>query len=179
MPRNSAAARRYVRALQVLIDEKSEGSAQKLLAELKGFQSTLKSSPEAAKFFFNPVIGKSDKKDALAEIKTKLPMTEKFLEALVEGNRINILDEIIEEFEGLLEADSGELSVQLETARALSESSLEEIKSLLRDRWKKKVKLNVTINPELMGGFVAKAKGRILDASVTNQFELLKQSLSA
>ena len=149
------------------------------MAELKAFQVTLKNSKDVAKFFFNPVISKADKRGVLSEIKAKLPGIEKFLEILVEGNRVSALDEIIEEFEQALESDSGELSVVLESARPLNEASLDEVKSMIQDRWKRKIKLTTVLKPELLGGFVARAKGRVLDASVVNQFEMLKQSLSA
>lgn len=178
MPRNAVIARRYVRALSVLNEDKADTSTPaKVLLELKGFQSVINASRDLREFFLSPVIGRDEKKEALQDLKEKLPLTTKFLSTLVESNRLSSLNEIVEEFENSLEALSGELSVELQMAHNLSASTLEEIKQTLEERWKKKIKIKTVINPELIGGFVAKAPGKILDASVANQFQLLKQSL--
>lgn len=175
MPRNPVAARRYVRALGLVAEEKSE--AQKVLVELKGFQALLAQSKDLRSFFFSPVIPKSDKKDAIMDLKERLPLSHRFLSVLVEGNRLSVLDEIVDGFEASLESASGELSVTLEVARTLPDASIEEIRALLQEKWKRTVRLKTQVNPSILGGFVARAPGKILDASVAHQFEVLKQSL--
>lgn len=180
MPRNPLAARRYARALGLLGDSKIDlVAAQSILQEMRAFQAVLNSSRQTRQFFASPVISKSAKKETLQEIKDQLPHTFRFLSMLIESNRFGLFNEILEEVERGMEALSGELSVTIESARTLSEEILAEIKSTLQERWGKKIRAKTQINPDLIGGFVARAPGKIFDASVKHQFEVLKQSLGA
>jgi len=179
MPRNAVVSKRYVRALTFLADDKHDPElAKKILAELQGLWGAVKTSKELKSFFVNPVISKSDKKEVLAELKDKLPITQRFFSALIDSGRFVNLPEIIEEFEKYLEGLTGELSVSLESARSLSDSQVEEIRAMLQEKWGRKLKIQTKLNPEILGGFVARAPGRILDASLSHQFEILKQSLA-
>jgi F0F1-type ATP synthase delta subunit len=47
----------------------------------------------------------------------------------------------------------------------------------LSKKWNKKIVLNCNLQPELLGGFIASARNRILDASVKTQCKQLKLAL--
>lgn len=178
MPRNAVVTRRYVRALGYLTDDKSDaGLAQKILSELKGFSATLEASKQLRSFFSSPAIPKNEKKEALQDLKEKLPQTFRFLIALVEANRLENLNEIISEYEDVLESRTGEISVEIMTARKLSDATMAEIKNSVEEIWKRKIKVKHSVHPEILGGFIAKTPGKILDASARHQFEALRQSL--
>ncbi len=177
MPRNPIAAKRYVRALG--FQPNDVATIQASLQELRSFLAVLASTKEIRGFFLSPVVSKAEKLAMLSEVKEKFPTTLRFLAALIDANRLAIMPEIVEELEASMEAISGEMSVTIESARALSEESLGDIKAILQDKWGRKIKAKVLINPDLIGGFVAKAPGKILDASVRRQFEVLKQALGA
>ncbi len=178
MPRNAVVSRRYVRALGYLADESDPSQTQKILGELRGFSSTIDSSKLLRSFFLSPVIPKSDKREALTDLKDKVPLTYRFLIALVDGNRLTNLGEIVAEYEAHLESRTGELSVEVITARKLSDATMAEIKQSIEDIWKRKIKVKHQIDAEILGGFMARAPGKILDASARHQFEALRQSLS-
>lgn len=177
MPRNSIAAKRYVRALGLQTTDGTE--IQRSLQELRSFWAAVGSSKEIRSFFLSPVISKTDKQAMLAELKDKFPHTLRFLAVLIDANRLGVLPEIIEELEIALEAIAGEVSVTIESARGLSDDAVSEIKSILQDKWGRKIRAKMVVNPELIGGFVARAPGKIFDASVRRQFEALKQVLGA
>ena len=177
MPRSSQVSRRYVRALSAVAEDQA-GSSQKILAELRSFVEALQSSKDLRTFFFSPIISRSEKKEILGEIKDKISHTQKFLSVLIDANRLSALPEIVDDYEAAMEAAAGEVSVAVESARPLSAQASDEIRSLLQDEWKKKVKMRTSVNPALIGGFVAQGGGKTLNASVAHQFELLKQSLN-
>ncbi|MDB5037114.1 MAG: synthase delta subunit [Bacteriovoracaceae bacterium] len=172
MPRNPVAARRYAHAFFQLTDKPTEA-----LTELKVLVSVFKKNPDAEKFFLSPAVSMEDKVGALSDLKAKLPVSYIFLETLVEAGRLECLDGIVEEFEKFCEEKTGELSVEVESATKLSEGVLEDIRVLLQDKWKKKLKLHTKTNPELIGGFIARAPGKLLDASVVSQLESLQEQL--
>ncbi len=174
MRRNPVASRRYATALFEVTDKSREA-----LDELKVFQAALHLDRGHERFFLSPVVSKDAKLEVIQDFKTKLPNIFLFLEALIEADRLEVFDGIVEEFQRLSDEKAGELSVELESAMSLSDASLEEIKGLLLDRWKKKLKVKVTVNPELIGGFVARAPGKLLDASVSSQLENLREEVFA
>lgn len=180
MQRNSMVAKRYAEALFDLTTDKNEkvffGAAPKIFAELKMFSSAVE-AVGANEFFLSPVIKVSEKTEVLESIKDKLPLTHLFFLTLIEGGRMNCVSEIVEEFNRLCDEASGELTVDLQLAHSLSPQLVEEIKSVLQEQWQRQIKIKQKINPEIIGGFVATAPGRIMDASVASQLENLEHQV--
>jgi F-type H+-transporting ATPase subunit delta len=172
MPRNAVAARRYAQAFFELTDK-----SQDALVELKLFAKVLETNAEAKKFFTSPIISSDEKKAALSEIRKFFPISILFLETLVELNRIDNIEGIAGDFERLCDEKSGELSVEIESAEPLAESTLEDIRAMLQEKWKRKLKLHTKSNAELIGGFIARAPGKLFDASVASQFENLEAQI--
>jgi len=179
MARNSLAARRYAFSLFQLAQERNDSAElDQVMQELKGFEASLSGADGSVDFFLSPIISKADKIQILQDLKSKLPHTLRFLTVLVESNRFDLLSEIIQALEEMREEVSGELTVELETARKFSDGLLDEVKNTLQERWGRKIILKTAIKPELIGGFVAKAPGRVINASVASQIENLQQQIA-
>jgi F-type H+-transporting ATPase subunit delta len=176
MAKNTLAAKRYANALYSVV-KGDEGAAElkDSLSELKLFYAAVEKADGGEEFFFSPVVSADDKISVLNELMKVFTHTHSFLLTLVKEGRLNCLKEIIDEFASLCEKASGELSVNLEMAQPLPEKQLDEIKLILQEKWKTKVKMKTTVNPELIGGFVATAPGRVMDASLSNQLDNLEQ----
>lgn len=182
MPRSSTVSKRYASALFQLSCQHPGaddiGKSSDILAELKSFLNVLNADSEIRKFFLSPVIAKEDKKSVLGELRKFSPSVVKFLQVLVDGDRLELLDSIIAEFQRLMEESAGEESVELQIAHNLSNEALEEIKSFLESAWGRKLRLQVNKNPALLGGFLAKSNSRTFDASIRSQLENLKQQIA-
>lgn len=180
MPRNDQVARRYAKALYQLAAAGDQmAKPQQVLEELRVFEESFIKNDEVRKFFCSPVVDRAEKKQVLADIETKLPGIARFLLVLADADRLEIIREIVREFKSLLEESAGEVTVELETARKFSDAAIEEIKQLLEAQWRKKVRLQSRINPEIMGGFVARASGKSMNASALAQLESLGEQLVA
>jgi F-type H+-transporting ATPase subunit delta len=177
MPRNSIVATRYSRALI-----ETRGGTKGLEAccsELKTFWQAVSASPELKKFFLSPVVPRSLKVEAINDLRETLKESADFIITLIDGARLEALPEVVESLSLALEEAAGEMSVTVEVARAPQDVLLDEIRSVLQDRWRRRVKITTVVRPELIGGFVARGAGKILDASVATQLDALKQSLSS
>lgn len=172
MPRNSSAARRYAQAFYKLIEKRPD-----VLLELKAFENVLRSNVGIRAFFDSPLVSIAEKLGAFSDVKKFFPGAAILIETLIEINRVDHLPGIVEEFSRLCDQESGELSVEIESATKLSDSALEDIKTLLSDKWKKRIKIVTKMNPDLLGGFVARAPGRLFDASIVNQIECLQEQV--
>lgn len=182
MRRDREAARRYSRALFDLCLAGSDtelAAPEEVLAELQAFHEALTKNEDLQKLFYSPVVSKAEKLELLSELESKLRRVYRFLSLLVEADRMASLGDIIEFFKASLEEHRGELSVQLKVARPLSGDLETRIRSFLEMEWKRKIKLSVKEDQDLIGGFVAKAPGRTLDGSVRTQLERLKQRVAS
>lgn len=171
MPLNQV-AKRYATALFQTTEKSGD-----VLLELRSLVNLFTAESQIEKFFLSPVISAEDKKSVLSDLRSKIPNTHSFLEALIDANRVSELYWIIDEFAKLVEESAGELSVELESASPLSETQVDEIRALLQDKWKKKITFKTKLNPELVGGFVARAPGKVFDASVAHQLENLREQI--
>lgn len=183
MPLNPMISRRYAGALFQLANDKSVttyfGKSQALLTELTQFIAALKATNEGTAFFLNPVISRADKISAIADLESKFPLIHSFIVVLIEANRMEYLEEIGEEFKRECEEAAGELTVAVEFAHEPSPSILDEVRSTLQSEWKRKINVQASVNQKILGGFIAKAPGRVMDVSVASQLDSLEQQLIA
>lgn len=76
-----------------------------------------------------------------------------------------------------MDDDRNILNVELYAAYTIDKKQSSDIIKFLSKRWNKNIVLNCIIQPELLGGFIASARNRILDASVRTQCKQLKLAL--
>jgi F-type H+-transporting ATPase subunit delta len=93
---------------------------------------------------------------------------------LVENNRITEADLIVNDIEHELYEQDGQLLVNVTSARPLAADVRTSLTALLTDRTKaKKVTITEAIDPNLLGGLVAKTADAELDASVRTKLNRL------
>ena len=61
----------------------------------------------------------------------------------------------------------------------LDDAEVAMLKKEFEDYFKCKLKLKVTTNPDLLGGFVARTDEVVVDASVKNQLDKLRRTFSS
>lgn len=98
---------------------------------------------------------------------------------LAENGRLTVLPEISEMFD-LYKADyDKEIDVEVTSAVELSESQKSELGASLEKRLARKVKLNCSVNPELVAGVIIKAGDTVIDGSVRSKLDRLTDALQA
>lgn len=75
-------------------------------------------------------------------------------------------------------AMAGERLVLLESAAPMSEAQIERLRAILSRAFGVSVTLNVTVNPELVGGFRMTAGSKALDSSIKTQVADLRRALA-
>lgn len=82
--------------------------------------------------------------------------------------------EIIESFEAIVRQEAGEILVIIESARPLDESAQALIREYINNRTSaKKIFLEAKIKPELLGGFILRYNGKIIDGSLSGNLRRL------
>lgn len=97
-----------------------------------------------------------------------------FLGVLQRDNKLKKVEYIIEEFIKYSKRAEGIKEVEIESARKLEGATVEKIRKLFGA----KTEVTEKINKDIIGGLRIKVDDLILDASIKNQLNRLKQNLT-
>lgn len=173
----SVAANRYARALMdVLYPAKAQAGLQQLLS----FSQLLNEQQEARVFLENPTMAGERRDRMLKEIGAALSFdrtVNNFIHVVAEHNRLPILEEIIEEYQRLLDDRMGIVRARVTAARALDPGQHQELTNKLEQITGKQVRMEIAIDPSLIGGVIAQVGSTIYDGSVRQQLQAFKSRL--
>lgn len=146
-------------------------------ADVDLIYKALKSSNELKRLLSSPVVKAEAKAGILKEIFANKVSAEtiNFLNFVVEKNRINLLQSIIEKFFELRNEKLGLAEVEIKTAFEFTPEQSNLLKKNLEQLIGKKVILNFVIDAEVIGGFIARVGDSVFDASIQHQLDLLKK----
>jgi F-type H+-transporting ATPase subunit delta len=168
-------AGRYANALFELAQDQK--SVDAVSADLASLRRALESSPDLTRLVRSPVFSAQDHARALKAILEKMDanaLTAKFVLLLAEKRRLFVLIQIIAAYEHLVAKSRGETEAEVTAARALSDSEISELKSVLKSRLGKEPRLHAKIDPTLLGGLVVKVGSRMIDSSLRTKLDGLR-----
>jgi F-type H+-transporting ATPase subunit delta len=168
----------YARALFDFSVEKN--IMHQITADFQNLDIFLNESKELTTYLNNPIINQKSKRDILEKtLKSQINLeTFKFLMVLVDRDRINVLSTIINNYlELVYEAASIkmiEISTAYEFTNSQKETLIQKLKELTNAR---EIRLIITVDPSLIGGFLIQTESKILDFTVKNQLQKLAKHL--
>lgn len=159
----------------------SESMLETLVHDTSILQRAYEESHEYRLFLKSPIIKREKKLKIVQELFRGKVSTEmlQFLMLVVEKGRENVLPEILSEFLKLYNERKGIVEVEVQTAIPLSKEQETKIVEHFRTYTKRSVKLRLTLNPSLIGGFIARVGDTMFDGSVRHQLELLRSQFRA
>jgi F-type H+-transporting ATPase subunit delta len=173
----SVAANRYATAL---IDVLYPDNAEAGLQQLQQFASLLTDEPDSRRYLENPALAGARRARLLKEISVALGFDRRvanFINILTDRNRLPILEEIIAEYQRLMDQRLGIVRARVTTARALDPMQQQELTRQLQHITGKQVRMEVALDPSLIGGVVAQVGSTIYDGSVRQQLQAFKTRL--
>jgi len=145
---------------------------------LSDFAVAVGQTPELRNVLRNPQIESSAKASILADLAgDDEPLFKNFLLLIAEKGRAGELEDIAHEFERLMAREERRLTVELTTARELTEDEAKAIVAQIEKAAGRTVEATRSVDPELVGGIVLQAGSYRVDASVRGRLERLRQTL--
>jgi F-type H+-transporting ATPase subunit delta len=145
---------------------------------LADFAAAIQQSPELRSVLRNPQLDPTAKAEIRADIAgDDDPVFKSFLLVVAEKGRAGELDEIATEFERLIAREERRLTVELTTARELSDEEAAAIVAQIEKAAGRTVEATRTVDPDIVGGIVLTAGSLRADASVRGRLERLRQDL--
>ncbi len=173
----SGSAKRYVQAVVELAREKGSFDAwQRDLGTLRAVVS----DDGVRSFLENPSKKLSDKTDAVDSVMADAqPEARNLAHMLIERRRTGIIQELADSFDEAVLAENGIALVDVTTAEPLDEAGQDLVREHLGRLLGMRIELRLHEDPEIIGGFVARAGDQVIDGSVVNQLRRLRARLAA
>lgn len=102
------------------------------------------------------------------------PEIQRFISLLASNGRLDFVRRIFTDFVSLYYESQGILVAHLTTVKPAPEAE-KSLLSLLEGRSGRKVKLEASVDPGIVGGFILEVDDHILDASVRSQLETIRR----
>lgn len=107
------------------------------------------------------------------------PEGRNFMRVLIEADRISVLPQISELFEERKNAAENVATATIESAIALTDTQLAQLKAALARHFGKTIEATVSVNPALIGGARITVGDRVIDGSVQGKLTTMANELSA
>jgi F-type H+-transporting ATPase subunit delta len=168
--------RMYARALFEAAQD--VGRLEAVGEELADFVAAVRQVPELRSLLENPQLDPAAKRAALGDLLADADeVVRNFLLLLVQKGRAGELEAIAAEFEALVAREQGRLTVELTTAKELSDEEVRSILEGIERSSGRTVEATRKVDPALIGGIVLQAGSLRIDASVRGRLERLRNEL--
>ena len=179
-PLASKIAAPYARALFDFSVDKN--IMHQITADFQNLEIFLDESSELTDYLNNPLVSQDAKGEVLTKtLKSQVNSeTFKFLMVLVSRDRINLLKSVITNYLELVYETASIKTIEVVTAVEFSNAQkntlIQKLKELTNAR---EIKLAITVDPNLIGGFLIKTESKVIDFTVKNQLQQLAKHLDA
>lgn len=170
---------RYAKALYKFADESDSCAA--VYAEMKNVIAAFSSNPELEKVLANPFVDASDKSKILLSAAGKNPGEDykRFVKLIIEHKREEFAYLMALAYRDIYRKANNISQVKIVTASKLPEAEMTKLKAVVEKCYKDTVfEYEYAVNPQLIGGFVIDVDSSRLDASISNELEQLRQTLT-
>jgi len=175
---NTAAARRYAKALFSLAVE--EGEVQSIRDQLDDMDGLFDANPELRRRLFQPLHPVVERRSVLIKVCERGGLSrsvQNFFSYLIDQRRLVDFTGIRDEYERLADESVGRVRAELRCASPLDEQQRERVTAALARRTGKQIDLSVTVDPSLLGGAIATVGGMVFDGSLKTQLARLRATL--
>ncbi len=171
-------AKRYAGALfEVALPLKKE---QLFMEELLGILNTLQTYPKFDQLLKSPLIHAQEKKDIFTKVFQGKVSEEilNFLYVLVDKRRQLYIKEIIEVYKTMVEEAKNIVEAVAITVEPMTENDLLQLQLKLSATSGKNVTIRNEINREIIGGVLIKIGDKVIDGTIKNRLNKMKEQLS-
>ena len=172
------AAFRYAKALFGLAQE--EHKQAEIRAEMESLQALFGGSAELREALLTPMHPAGERKTALRAIAERGNVSatvRNFLSYLIDQRRLINFDEIVAAYGELADEAAGLVTAEVISASPLDDRRKDRLRRALSERTGQEVRLDIKVDPSLIGGAIAKVGDLVFDGSIRTQLGQLRSTL--
>lgn len=169
----SYVAFQYAEALFGLANE--ENQISKVAIELKKLEESF--DTEIYNFLNHPKITKEAKKEIITKV-VSFDLLKRFMFVLIDNLRIDLLGDILFEFNKIVDSQNKVMKVQVFSRKLLNTEQKKKLEVNLGKKYNRKIELENIVDKSIVGGLRIEFEGMILDDTINNYLHSLKANLT-
>jgi len=177
----SAFALRYARAFADVIAEEHL-PYEDVKRQLDDFMTAWHAAADLREVFLDPSFPLPEKIAILDRLNEKMQLAlqvKNFVAVLLHHNRMDVIEEILEEFRREMNSRLGIAEVDVTTARSLDENERQALIAKVSDLAQGKVEATFREDESLIGGVIVRIGSTVYDGSVRGRLAVLEEQLTA
>ena len=177
MSKNKGITKKYAQGLyKVALKEEN---VTQISVRLHSIKNILKSVPELKQLFITRRVQIEDKmvmlKNILGDKISGIEMD--LIVLLTENGHMLLYGEVLERFDYLIDKDSKIIKVQITSSTRLPDDEVQKISSTIENKIQKKLNVKMDIDTSLMGGIKLRVGNTLIDGSVSNRLQKMRDTL--
>ncbi|MDR2222611.1 MAG: ATP synthase F1 subunit delta [Flavobacteriaceae bacterium] len=172
------AASRYAKAMLEI--SKERGNSDAINSDMIFISEAVSQSEDLKVFLGNPVVNDKAKYNALLEVfATTDQVTKELFKLLNENSRFDILAAVASEYQVQYEEFKGIVKVVVTTAIAMDQAMETQVLAKVKELEPgKQFVISNIVDASIIGGFILKIGDKQFNASIANQLQVLKRTLT-
>jgi len=157
---------RYANALLLIA---GEDGVDKISNNFETFIKAIEQNKDLRNLISNPLINNLKKSVILEKICIKLKTEKTFLGfvlTLTKHSKVILINKVFEKFNQLIDQKNGLTEVYVTTSRKLDSDNEKEIKKVISEKIKLKIKLKKIVDPGIIGGIIIRINSLMIDNSI-------------
>lgn len=174
----SGMAGRYASALFDLATE--AGQVDQVQGDLARFQALLASSDDMKRLVASPVFSAEDQLKAITAVIDKAGiggLAGNLIKVVASNRRLFAVEGIVRGFNALVAKSRGEVTAVVTVAEPLSATHSKTLSDALKDVLGKEPKIEVKVDPSILGGLVVKVGSRMIDTSLRTKLNSIRTAM--
>ena len=174
----SGLAERYAAALFDIADERR--TLDEVASDLRQLRAMLASSVDLSRLVRSPILTRSEQAKAIGALAARAgfsPLVRDFLAVVAKNRRLFAVPAMIEVYLAKLAERRGEVTAEVIAAQPLSETQLARLSDQLRRSVGRRVSVDATVDPGLIGGMIVKLGSRMVDGSIKSKLQRLQLAM--
>ncbi len=128
----------------------------------------------------SPIYSRQAQGNAIASIAEKMDLSvtvANTLSLMASKRRLFVLPQLVVALRRLVADEKGEVTAEVRAARSLSDAQAAKLAETLKASVGKDVKMNVTVDENLIGGLVVKVGSKMIDTSIRSKLTALQNTM--
>lgn len=171
-------AGRYATALfELARDARAIDTAEQSLIRVR---DAVAQSDDFRRLITSPLVSRDQAKRAVEAAAGPIGVdstTRNFLGVLAQNRRLGELPAIVRAFRTLAARHRGEATAEVSSAHPLTPDQVEDLKAQLRRRVGRDVNIDLSVDPDLLGGLVVRIGSQMIDSSIRTRLNTLAHAM--
>jgi len=171
---SSGIAARYASAVFELAKDASD--LKTLESNVQDLDTVLADSSDICDLINSPVVSREDQANAIAAVAKKMklmPIVSNTLALMASKRRLFVLPALVAQLRALIAEEKGEITAEVISAKAMTKTQTDKLAKAIKARIGKDVKIDATVDEELIGGLVIKVGSQMIDTSIRSKLNSL------